>query len=853
MPKNFNTGILDSLRVGIAKIETGGSANPYSTPAGDKNKDGQPDSSALGKYQFLKSYWWDKKGSIMSIKEFAKSKNGAFGAVEKWEDFGNSPELQEEYFSYYAENFLIPQAKKALAKGNPSGLTLDQACAVIHKDGSGAGAKAIYTGKLPGETGTNVSSKKYLEVFNGAVEKAGLKNYTLNEYVNNKIKEAESKGEKADLSPEEKNVRKSAEERQAIYAKRQKAIDGMDAEQKTKESLRKNLWQEIVNNDDADLYNDNVDKLNDSNKEKNQELNDMVSMAKKLEVFYNEATDKEKRKFEQTGYFDTDNKDDKELYERVKKSNPELFTSGKEYNFKHRVNQKALFDKIKTGYKDLSGVDIEITPGYEGKGKVGAINSDFFGNLFASWGDDKTRTGTFEFKEGAFPSLDVNKSQKIDTSVITKQKPKVDQTVPEEEKTEEVKKEEAAAEEKAAVEEKKDTQALGAADQFFNDNLKAFGAGGDDKSYGATKQELPFDAVMGAALGFIGNDKAKNAKTPLRTEEVGEAMKNLTAELAKVAKLGLPIEVEAAIKNDLNEAYQGGLASINNASGGNRALVLGNQGQLENAKNKGLVNLGIADYEAKDRAMEKYMRAQQYIDGVNLNREIANHGIKYGEAKEKQAEGKQLATAGFSQLVEAIQYQKENGPGSANDMYRSYLTQKMFGYDPKMKDDGTGQIGTKSAYEKTKLAHKEGQGLAISMNEKMNSLNPDQKAAVNKVAETYNDKNTIYGIVDYLKDNPNADVANLELDNMDLAKKTGDYGLLSLSREAAMGGGKREPVETVSTLPPIQEPVLPGLPTLPAPGLAEMQKSPLEKLQPEELDAQLKQSVALTDQYYNEQ
>ena len=48
------------------------------------------------------------------------------------------------------------------------------------------------------------------------------------------------------------------------------------------------------------------------------------------------------------------------------------------------------------------------------------------------------------------------------------------------------------------------------------------------------------------------------------------------------------------MKNQLADAYQGGLANIVNASGGNAATVLGNLGQLEQAKTKGPI-VGFPD------------------------------------------------------------------------------------------------------------------------------------------------------------------------------------------------------------------------------------------------------------------
>lgn len=317
------------------------------------------------------------------------------------------------------------------------------------------------------------------------------------------------------------------------------------------------------------------------------------------------------------------------------------------------------------------------------------------------------------------------------------------------------------------------------ADEFFNRELDLNSVDGNQVNYEPGKKEINVDAIMGLALGIIGNDQAKNAKIPLRTEEVDQAMKSYIAEIKERSEQGLPVEIEAAMKSQLADAYQGGLENIVNASAGNRATVLGNLGSLEAAKNKGLMDISIADYEAKDRAFAQYGKALEYVNDFNARRDIANHGIEYAEAKEKQQEGKQLADAGFGKLMDAIKYQKENGPGSANDMYRSMLMQSMFGFDPKMPDDGTGsKVGTKSYYDKMKLNKQVRVADTEKLQARYQALNKDAKGAFNKVMEQNQDYNVLSGYLDYLEGNTDKDFSKVNAKELGTALEKNDFSLL---------------------------------------------------------------------------
>ena len=341
----------------------------------------------------------------------------------------------------------------------------------------------------------------------------------------------------------------------------------------------------------------------------------------------------------------------------------------------------------------------------------------------------------------------------------------------------------------------------GLTDEYFRNELALSQVGNDEINYTPGKKEIPIDVIMGMSMGLVGNEQAKNANIPLRTEEVSQAMKSYTAELADKVKQGLPVEVEAQMKGLLADAYQGGLETIVRASGGNRATVLGNVGQLEQAKAKGLVGIQVADYEAKDRAFAQYGQAIKYIDAFDARRNIANHGIEYGEAKQKQTDGKALATAGFSQMVEGIKYERENGPGSANDMYRSMLMQNMFGFDPKAKDDGTGTVvGTKSYYDAKNAQAKLKFKKTEETYSRYKNLNPTQKAAMDNFTNQNKDQENMNSFMDHLESGVDVDPTKMNMENLDTAIKDGNYGLLTNKTAPVLPKGlPTPPVQLIET------------------------------------------------------
>lgn len=755
-----------NLKVGIPGVESSG--GNYRA----KNLSG---SSGTGKYQFLKE-WASKTGKVKGIKEFAQD---LYGEMPKDQDgimefFRLNDQLQDDYFEYYAGNVLFEEAQE-LSKKNPENFSFDELGMIAHYQGFPKAKAQVSSGVLFPGSKEGVNGAKYDNM-------SGI------DYIN-KVNSVLSNHK---LEPISNSSFKTPEEKKKIidnFKKQEEKINSMEVNPSSKELLRKDLYQKTYDQGDVEIVNDFIKERNAENQKSFNSRLELVkafqdSKTTRYDVDTNVAGKKDKI------YVDIKTDWTTKDLDEIKKNNPELakylHVQKKDGKSRFVVNQTAnqgsrdnntipkFLEEFKTVNKDIIG-DSKISLNDQ---KYSSIpGSALFQDIEDLFSSRVKRDGTINYEK--LSDSTYQETQPIDVSNLKpkeriREDSKDDSKTTPEETTDKVDKETGKTEEDTTN---------GLASEFYKNELALGGVKGKEFNYTPGKRELPIDAIVGLSLGLIGNAQARDAKIPLRTEQVSEAIRNYTAELKGRSEQGLPVEVEAAMRNQLADAYQGGLSNIVNASAGNSATVLGNLGSLEASKNKGLVAIQVADYEAKDRAFAQYGKAIQYIDQFDANRDIANHGIKYGEAKTKQAEGKQLATAGFAKLIDAIKYDKENGPGSANDMYRSYLMQDMYGFDPKMKDNGLGDTpGTKSWYDADNARKKEEYGLLLNSHEKYNSLSPKAKSVMDIFVQ--NNKNTkdVSGMVDYLKSNPDADLTKFSMDNSEKAMSTGDMEYLFAGR-----------------------------------------------------------------------
>lgn len=770
-----------NLSIGIPGPESNGN---YSA----QNKEG----SAAGKYQFT-GFWLDKAGKD-SIQSFAKNSK-IFEVPKTMDDFKNDPILQDAYFRHYAKNVLYPQAKKAYKGPNPANLSLEAMGALFHfkppvddKYGNTGAYKQIRTGVFDKETKkgidgakySNASSVKYINKVNKAITDSGNKLISKNDLVKSGVEE-----------------KKNSEQIVNEFKESESYIDNSDLTREEKEVKRKELYDKVKASGNAEIINEHIESENAKNKERHNAQLNLVNIFKDADVTRSIIKDKNAPGGKKVVYDQIKTEWTNQDLDAIKEQFPEIAKylhvrkDGDQSRFVVNKDSKFLDYKTNTipefvdAFKKLNKdflVGGEATLKDEPYSRV--PGSALFEDITELFSSSVKKPGTFGYN---VQNNEYKERVKINTKGYVPQE--VKETKPKSSKPEDSKKNESGGiveeTKKSTVEPINDETDL--AEHYFQTALSLNPSGSNDFNYEPGKKEIPIDAIMGVALGLIGNEQAKNAKIPLRTEQVSEAIKNYTAELSQKAKTGLPVEIEAAIKNQLADAYQGGLANIVNASAGNRATVLGNLGSLEASKNKGLVAIQVADYEAKDRAFAQYGDAIKYINDFNARRDIANHDIKYREAKEKQYQGRDLAAAGFNKLVEALRYDKENGPGSVNDQYRSLLMQKMFGFDPKMPDDGTGEKqGTKSYYDKNKAFAKQDFTDTQELYKKFGSLNPEQKTAFNKLIGQTQDKKAMNSFIDYVKGNPDQDMSKLSMDNLDIALERNDFSVLAKNRNVIL-------------------------------------------------------------------
>lgn len=105
-----------------------------------------PNSSATGKYQFLWNTWKNKIKDVTGI----QTRN----------DFRYNPEAQENFYSWYKQNELLPAVQR-LQNYNKKGLSQDELAKLIHFKGEGGARKWLTTG-VDNTRANNISIEKYI-------------------------------------------------------------------------------------------------------------------------------------------------------------------------------------------------------------------------------------------------------------------------------------------------------------------------------------------------------------------------------------------------------------------------------------------------------------------------------------------------------------------------------------------------------------------------------------------------------------------------------------------------------------------------------------------------------------------
>lgn len=290
--------------------------------------------------------------------------------------------------------------------------------------------------------------------------------------------------------------------------------------------------------------------------------------------------------------------------------------------------------------------------------------------------------------------------------------------------------------------------------------------------------DLPISEIASSLFGIVNGNQMANTDLPERDEEVSGLFKNYTAEIRRLSEIGLKPEEEAYAKNMLADSYQASLDMIQRASNGNRNVVLGNLGRLDYQNQKGLMDLMIADSRAKTEALFKYGEAVKYISEKDSARDIANNEREYQNAMLTKRAGAELSSQAWGNLMDNIQYYKENKPGSANHMLKTHLIRNSFGVDYN-ETDPTNYYHPDNFRKKQQALEEYGKKVTTTRDMLRGLDKEDQyyfADYIKKSGYDYNNPNTI-GFLGYLDQNRGQRGA-MDLTKMDQAITNNDFGLL---------------------------------------------------------------------------
>ena len=828
---------LNSFRLGLKK------------EAGNKYDLTNKDSNALGKYQFLPKYWWNNKPTKMdSIPDYARKKG--YGELKSYDDFLNNPTLQEDYFEAYTKNQVYPKAKELYKSyGAKRGLRIDEIGALIHFQGEAGADTIVKTGKHKGATSINPSTQEDLRRYNDAIVSSGGKGvsntYATAVLVDKNVAKKEFRDmnskidaiqKQSDLSQEVKNL-KINDVKKEYYKKGYFDIDekgqptgifnSFIAEINTKKdselNVKKQKYGNLINyfNSALDIpQNKNTDERNNFSFSKVNELDlSPVGNKKGAEQGNLETILKEHPEFRKYAYYEdrialSGGKTKKVKVNFDKEGNiiggAEKLTGWASLKFKvPNSKSNEVLSEVDNGLKKLAGPNAGYVSLFDKNGKLADANFGiqdivkdstlgFDSSYYKSRYLLKTDWSKNNYKE---PFLDVNpgwqqevmQEQEALEPKPESAKPSVpppSTSNPKDYTPQDIEgaKNQALAEgynksvAEVPVTPKEDD--LSIYNDYWNLDAEKPETGTYDPSQ--YKDDFPFADVLTSGVSILQGNKMANTDVPMRDEQVSDSFRNFTSELAKLSQIGLRPEEEAYAKRMLTESYQSGVEQIVKASGGNRNIVLGNLGRLDYQKQKGLLDISVADAQMKNEALFKYGEAVKYINEFDANRDIANNERKYQDAMLTKQTGGQLMAAGFQSLMDNIQYYKENKPGSANHAYKSYMYRKMFGVDPTLKDNGKGDrpytLSSKKKEDEEKLTKYYGNKATA---DKAMALSPEQKKIAQKVMiESGGNTEIANGVINYLFDSKSTG-ANVDLSKLSDAVKNKDFSLLFPSSPAS--------------------------------------------------------------------
>lgn len=693
---------------------------------------------ALGFYQFVPSHHWSK------IKAHAKA-NG-YGDNISQADFLNNPELQESYF----EKVWLPELVKESLKtfnlyGQDKGLTFEETIALSHFRGPAGARTMLRENRLDvREESNNKTGREFLNLYSEAVPKD------------------------IQITPEFKKDPNEARRLMKRFLDERKSIIDSDDSDYLKsmklDRLEKEMWdsgyQDNINSG-IDRYNEVIDENANKKKDRILKLTELVTSINDGEGSINPVPNIQwptpnedgglpKRKFAVKDKFIRENFSDLIDYY------PELFEKGNNDRIVG-VNQTQLLSTLQREANSILPDDSKLNLVEIKNGKIHA-GSDYSLSNNLSFGSLVGAKRNFlniptKWQNDLDPQIEKN------LKIIPNIDPKDHWLTQEEEKKIVEDTKEAITDEPrdASVEHFNPYEPTEAQQQIANQEPKETGhelsdaffdtsmfSGVEDDARPADvsdykQPDIPYAEIGSSLFGIIMGSDAANTELPERDEVVSDALLRYTNELKRISQQGLSPEEEAYAKNNLRDSYAVGLDAIVRASGGNRNVVLGNASRLDAQMQRGLMDLSLADFQKREKALYQYGEAVKYINEVDLNKQIANNERAYQNAVATKEAGAQLMSSGIQSLLDNIQYYKENAPGSAQHALKSYYNRKVYHWDPNIKDNGKGDImWSQSWYNNQRNNFKALRESQMDMGNKYASLSVDQKREVNNLLRDSN-------------------------------------------------------------------------------------------------------------------
>ena len=701
------------FKAGLVGAESGGDYSAVNQSAVKKNGANRS-MVARGKYQMVPKYHWE------DIKNTARKNKRPVPAT--YDDYLKDTVLQELHFDWYTENRVWPTVNKDSTKAVKAGLSLGAYGYYNHFDPSAA-KKFIATGEHRKATDLNPSGKKVIANFEMFRNKSGVQpyyGYTESDY-----------------------------ERE--YNNYTSQIKNLDSNENYSEEIKAQMKQELYNkyrnqgyiqpnNPDGtpNGFNMIIDKKNKKKqkefKEAKASLTEDLEVLNKTKLLYVTKNGKVKIQSASNTPF---SKDDAKQLEKVVAKNPKFFKKG--MNAYHEVDLNYI-KNVEKKYETLTGKKLNLLNPDNTKGKDLDLDVSKFSVLGKKFGDMLGESSSYSANPILSKDFEVNdnlsKINYIDYIAPTEDEEQVEEQVeetPVENNTPPLDTADATSVEiesaKRMSMEKKEVPTTLASDDFFREKDEV-PEGVDSQDF---KDEFPWAQVLGNAAGAFAGLSMADKRIPMRDEQVSGAFRNYAAELKKLSEIGLRPEEEAYAKRMITESYSGSIDQLVKASGGARNLVLGNLGRIDAQKGKSLMELAVADASAKTDALHKYGEAAQYINEFDARRDIANNERKYKDVLMTKEAGAQLAQASFSGMMDSLNEYRDNKPGSVNHAYKSMMYRKIYGYDPQLKDDRTGN--TKYTFSWMKKQNENIAKAAIKHNEIRDmywQMNPDEKKQMNE-------------------------------------------------------------------------------------------------------------------------